>query len=290
MPLVTIFTPVYNRAGTIRNLYNSLREQKNKDFEWIIVDDGSTDCTPQILEQIANENDSFPIIYKKQSNQGKHIAINLGVSLAKGKLFFIVDSDDVLTDDAVNKIIDWAIDLPEQGFAGMVFLKASKENGTVWGSTFKGKSKDFTSLERYKNGVTGDKAEIYYTDVLKKFPFPCFEQERFVTEALVWNRIAASGLKMRWINEIVYLSNYLEDGLTKKIDNILFDNYFGYTQYVKELIHYPQTSFIEKFKAIGMYAVRSKRKGACIQSIKRNISASSIIIICSYLCAKFLRK
>jgi len=290
IPFVTIFTPTYNRVHTLIDLYQSLKEQSDMNFEWIVVDDGSTDDTEKFFNDIVRDDSSFSIIYKRQTNQGKHVAINSGVQIAHGKFFLIVDSDDTLTADAIETVVTWAMDLPKEGYAGLAFLKASKEEKDMWGNTFEGEYKDFTSLERRKNRVSGDKAEVYYTDILRRFPFPQFEGERFITEALVWNRIAAANLKLRWVNEIIYLADYLEDGLTQKINQLFLDNFRGYTEYIKELIQYPQTTFFEKIRAIGMYTIRGVQKNKSIQLLAENIEMPFYITLFAYLCAKIMGK
>ena len=104
---ITVFTPTYNRAYVIDELYNSLLNQTVTDFEWIVIDDGSNDNTEEYFNKICKNENPFKIIYLKQENGGKHRAINRGVQLAEGELFFIVDSDDYLTSDAIEKLIKW---------------------------------------------------------------------------------------------------------------------------------------------------------------------------------------
>ena len=108
MPKITVFTPSYNRAYILPQLYNSLVGQTSGDFEWVVVDDGSTDNTSELLSQW-EKSTSFTIKWQTQPNQGKHIAINTGVLMASGELFFIVDSDDYLTNDAIEKVIRFGI-------------------------------------------------------------------------------------------------------------------------------------------------------------------------------------
>ena len=101
---ITVFTPTYNRGYIIENLYHSLQKQTFQDFEWIVIDDGSTDDTASQFEKYKLEENFFPIIYERVENGGKHRAINLGMKKARGDLFFIVDSDDYLTETALEKI------------------------------------------------------------------------------------------------------------------------------------------------------------------------------------------
>ena len=122
--MITIMTPTYNRAYILKNAYESLKKQSSFDFEWIIVDDGSTDETEEIVRAWMVEEKNFSIIYEKQKNGGKHRAVNKGVSLAKYDYFFILDSDDELTEDAVATIHKWTSEIAGlKGFAGVAGLK-----------------------------------------------------------------------------------------------------------------------------------------------------------------------
>ena len=257
--MITVFTPTYNRAKLLPDLYESLKRQTCKDFEWVIVDDGSTDDTESLVKQWIPQAD-FSICYTKKENGGKQRAVNLGVQKAKGEYFFIVDSDDILTDNAVETALKWFDTIKdEKGFGGIGGQKGYK-NGKAIGESFDGEYLDATTLERSKYRINGDKAEIFYTDVLKKFPFPEFEGEKFVPEALVYNRIAQAGYKLRWFNEIVYLAEYLPDGYSANVDRLLISNWQGYSLYVKELM---QSNGPLKAKLIPLagYIMRIVKKG-----------------------------
>lgn len=216
--LVTVFTPTYNRGYIIAKLYESLKQQTFKDFEWLIVDDGSTDNTEEIINDfIANDN-VFPIRYIKTINGGKHRAVNIGVKKAQGELFFIVDSDDYLPDNALKiiKDVEGTIDNKNKHlFAGICGLRFFT-NGQPVGSSFNADYIDATTLDKGKLGIRGDKAEVFYTKVLKKYPFPEFKGEKFCTESIVWDKISHDGLKLRYFNQNIYLCEYLGDGLTKQ--------------------------------------------------------------------------
>ena len=231
--LITVFTPTYNRGYTLENLFNSLLVQTNKNFEWLIVDDGSTDNTEDLVNRFKDVS-SFKIRYIKKKNGGKHTAINCGVNLAEGFLFFIVDSDDQLTKDAIEKLYKWEQSLEKKkDFAGISGNKGDVL-GNLLGSTFKGNYIDATNIERRENNILGDKAEAYYTSVLKKFPFPEIEGENFMTEAIVWDKIAASGLKIRWFNGIIYIVEQREDGLIAQGNSRYANNPKGYAMYVMQ--------------------------------------------------------
>lgn len=214
--MITVFTPTYNRAYIIDILYRSLLAQTNTEFEWIIVDDGSTDNTEEYFQQIKQNKNPFPIIYIKQSNGGKHRAINRGVHLAHGELFFIVDSDDYLTPNAIEKLYRWRDSLDYKlPWAGISGARGYGENQYIGSVCDQKDYVDAKNTERDKYGLVGDKAEAYFTEVLKKYPFPEIEGENFITEEVVWNAIAKDGYYLRWFKDIIYICNYLEDGLTK---------------------------------------------------------------------------
>lgn len=211
--LITIFTPAYNRATLLPRLYESLKNQNIHNFEWIIVDDGSTDDTEAVVRSFIEEN-SIPIRYFKKENEGKHLAINKGVELAKGELFFIVDSDDYLTLNATQKIESYyPVIRNGEDLAGVSFRRGESE------SKYIGTQKTFDDLEasafdfRYRYTIQGDMAEVFKTSVLRQYPFPRIEGERFCSEGLVWNRIALK-YKMLWTSHIIYIGEYLEGGLT----------------------------------------------------------------------------
>lgn len=232
--MVTIFTPLYNRAYVIERLYISLKNQTIKDFEWLVIDDGSTDNAYEKFDIWKKQDNGFEIRYIKCENGGKHRAINKGVLLAKGDLFFIVDSDDYLPENAVKNIIEIEKGIcNKKEFAGVAGIKRTFDNKLV-GTTFKEEYIDATSLQRGDFGITGDKSEVFYTDILKKYPFPEFEGEKFVTEDVVWSRIAADGYKIRWTNEDIYICEYLDDGLTSKGRDIYINSPLGYALYVKQ--------------------------------------------------------
>lgn len=169
-----------------------------------------------MIEIWSTESKDIIISYYYQVNSGKHVAINLGVKKAKGRLFFIVDSDDFLSCDAIEKIINWSSELPNNcDYGGIVGNKANL-NGNIIGTTFKDKKMDLTFLERNKYGISGDKAEVFFLDVIRDYPFPIFEGEKFCTEALVWNRIAQDNIEFRFFDEVIYYVEYLDDGLSSK--------------------------------------------------------------------------
>lgn len=233
--MVTIFTPVYNRRYIIGRLYESLKRQSCKDFEWIIVDDGSTDDLQADVYGWELEDNGFPIYYKHISNGGKHRAINIGVNMAHSEAFFIVDSDDFISSDAVAFIEEHFKEIEKKdGYAGISGLRRSSTGGVLGGEPCFSEYADATNLERERYGLSGDKAEVYKTCVLKRFPFPAYENENFLGEGIVWNRIAYEGLKIRWYNKTLVFCEYMKDGLTKNMLDILKKNPVGWAKSIAE--------------------------------------------------------
>lgn len=215
---ITVFTPTYNRAYTLPRLYESLKAQTFHDFEWVIVDDGSTDNTTEVVDGFLRESPFFEIKYRKTENGGKHRAINRGMDMVSGELTYLVDSDDWLPTEALALIdsVERSIPSDEKGtFAGVCGLRCH-QSGEIVGKTFDGDYIDITTLDRGKYNITGDRAEVFYTSILRAYPFPEIDGERFATESLVWDRIAYDGYKLRFFNKNIYLCEYLEDGLTNQ--------------------------------------------------------------------------
>lgn len=226
----TVFTPTYNRAYKLRDLYESLKRQTFKNFEWLIVDDGSEDNTKELIREFEEEK-IIAIRYIKKNNQGKHIAINVGAEEAQGKWFFIVDSDDWLVDDALEISKKYCCEIEnDEKFAGVVGLRGNSDK-KIWSTSslknIKNKNTgcekvldkeyvDVTPIEyRYKLKIAGDRAEIVRTDLLKQYKFPYFDGENFMPESFLWHSLSIDGYKFRWFNKVIYITEYLEDGLTQ---------------------------------------------------------------------------
>lgn len=239
---ITIFTPTYNRANLLPLLFESLKKQIFKDFEWIIVDDGSIDNTLSTIDKILRENistkDSFPIRYFKKENGGKHTAINKGVTEAKGELFLILDSDDSLPKNALSMIIEIYQNCKNKIDCGGVCGIMAHHNGNKIGSGLPREELYTSTLElRHRYNVIGDLLEVFKTSVMKEFPFPEFHGEKFCPEILVWNRIATK-YKLLCFNKITYYRDYLEGGLTDKIIEIRMNSPIATIMTYAEMLDY----------------------------------------------------
>lgn len=269
--MVTVFTPIYNRAYLIGRLYHSLLKQTDFHFEWLIVDDGSTDDVALIVHQWIEKTPEFEIRFYQQKNGGKHRAVNKGVQLAKGEAFFIVDSDDYITEDAVEVIRKWWKTISKDNeFAGVSGLRRVKNGKIVGGVPAFEAYIDATNLEREKHGLLGDKAEVYKTSALKKYPFPEFEGENFLTEAVVWDRIAYTGLKIRWFNKALIICDYRKDGLSSQGKEIFIKNPEGWGLYIYQKSIFYQLSDADKNKEYFEYYITLKDRISS-EKIQKNL-------------------
>ncbi len=230
---ITVFTPTYNRAYIIENLYRSIQRQSFRDFEWVVVDDGSADGTEELFAKWQEEGNDFPIRYVKQENGGKCRAINRGMKEARGELFFNIDSDDYLTDDALEKIARWETELPKEGnFCGFSANLGFSPTDTP-NRIFEKGYLDGDAFTRYGE-ADGERAMIFYTDIMRKYPYPEFPGEKFMTEAVTWNRMAWDGLKVRYYNDIIWIYEYKPDGLTNAGYQVFLDNPWGTALFFRE--------------------------------------------------------
>jgi glycosyltransferase involved in cell wall biosynthesis len=216
-PLITILTPTYNRAEYLPKLYQSLLAQDSDRWSWLIVDDGSTDHTPDLVQKWKEENPQ-KVRYLKKTNGGKHTALNLGIANISTPLTFIVDSDDTLLPCAVRTVEQYYWEYEprrtKENLCGFSFLRIN-DRGEVNAGEYAEDNTISTYAElRINAGDTGDKAEVFYTSVLKKFLFPVFYQERFLPEDAVW--MAMSGeYRLVFANRKIYVCDYHDGGLTK---------------------------------------------------------------------------
>lgn len=283
---ITVFTPTYNRAYIIENLYTSLQNQTFSDFEWLIVDDGSSDNTEEQIKLWQEQNNKFPIIYQKQKNGGKCKAINTGLDLANGKLFFTVDSDDYLTNDALEKINNWELELPKTakycGVAGNLGISATQTPNKLLDNEVY----DGTLLDRY-SVVEGERAIAIYTEVHKKYKYPCFENEKFMTEAVAWNRMAHDGYRMQFHNDIIWIYEYKEDGLTKAGNTLFVNNPKGYGLWLKEKSIFEHSNLFEMLKLYYTFTCELSNKYSAKQ-IASYIQTNTVLIKFMQIIHKFI--
>lgn len=212
---LTVLTATYNRCEQLKKLYSSLCKQSYKDFKWLIIDDGSSDETYDLIENFVVES-KINIEYKKKENGGKHTALNTGIALANTPLIFIVDSDDWLEGNAIEEI--YQINTKYENMheiCGYSFLRKFPD-GKINGKEFSVNALMGSYIDVRINGndMDADKAEVWKTSCLREVQFPKFDAERFLGEDAIWIQLALK-YKMVHINSAIYIGEYQEDGLTK---------------------------------------------------------------------------
>lgn len=235
--MITILTPTYNRAYTLTRLYDSLISQTNQNFEWLIIDDGSSDDTLVMVKSFQAEK-KINIHYFYQENKGKPQAINSGVQNSKGNYIFIVDSDDLITDDAIKTLND-AFLLHEDeciDFSGICFRKGNLDGSPI-GDDFDGNFDHYsfcnaTDLKNNFNNI--DLAYCFKVEYIKKYSFPSFNGEKFIPELYIWNKITDLAGVYFYKNKVIYLCEYLPDGLTANFKDQLKKNPNGFAIYYKD--------------------------------------------------------
>lgn len=209
---ITVFTPTFNRADLLKKCYESLLTQNYKNFEWLIIDDGSTDDTVSVVNEISNVK-KMNIRYFYKENGGKHSAINFGVNNANSNIFFLLDSDDVLSENSLELINQNWKNVESEQFCGITGLSKYKD-GAIIGDRFLNNYWEVSFADVYlKYGLKGDKAVCFKTDILKQYPFPEKENIRFVFEAVVWHEMAKK-YNVLALNEVFQVKEYLKQGLT----------------------------------------------------------------------------
>ena len=247
----TIFTPTFNRKELLEKLYKSLQKQTFKDFEWLIVDDGSADGTKEKAEEFLSEK-KLDIKYYFKENGGKQRAYNFATDKANGELFICLDSDDEYVENGLETILKyWEKYEKNSDIAGMGYL-STYPDGEIIGSGFPEKEMVSTQFDIYnKYSVKGDKGLMFRTEIIKKYKFPVFDDEKFITEAVVYNRICEK-YKMVYVNEKIEIKEYQEDGLTAKYNNLLLRNPKGQALYHNE-INSQNLSFKQKILNNAVY-------------------------------------
>lgn len=227
MKTLTIFTPAYNRAHTIGRTYESLCRQTCKDFEWLIVDDGSSDNTRALVEGWMKEN-KIPIRYIYQQNQGMHGAHNTAYRNIETELNTCIDSDDYMPDDAVEKIITFWKRNGSNRYAGLIGLDRT-EDGKIIGTKFPENMNSTTLYGFYARGGKGDKKLVYRTEVIRQYPeYPLFEGERYV--GLIYKYLLVDqDYELLVLNEPLVTVEYQEDGSSRNIYKQYWNNPKGFS-------------------------------------------------------------
>ena len=260
MKTLTVFTPAYNRAHTIGRTYESLCRQTCKDFEWLVIDDGSSDNTRELVEGWIAEG-KIPIRYIRQENQGMHGAHNTAYRNINTELNACIDSDDFMPDNAVELIVNFWKEHGSEKYAGIIGLDQT-DDGKIIGGGFSAEMKETTLQGYYAAGGSGDKKLVYRTDVITHYPeYPLFEGERYVGLAYKYMLIDQD-YRMLTLNEPLVTVEYQLDGSSYNMYKQYWRNPKGFSFFRKtemvcaptlkrrfiSCIHYVASSIIARNK------------------------------------------
>ena len=237
---LTVFTPAYNRAHTLPRTYESLCNQKCKDFCWLIIDDGSIDNTAQLVKGWMEKDNGFKIQYIYKENGGMHTAHNMAYENITTELNVCVDSDDCMAEDGVAKILKKWDEVKDSGYAGIIGLDADM-NGKIIGKSFPKSMKETTLMGYYAMGGAGDKKLVYRTDIIKKYPpYPVFEGEKYVALAYKY-RLIDQDYKLAVLPQILCNVEYQEEGSSGTMWKQYLKNPKGFAFWRKICMRYPES-------------------------------------------------
>lgn len=252
---ITVFTPTYNRKNMLERAYKSLLCQEYKDFEWIIIDDGSTDETKELVEKFINEK-KITVRYYYQENKGKYIAHNLGVMYAAYDIFLTLDSDDYLLPDALKNIDKiWKEKNIESQKKCAGILAPFDETRTTDINVTRS-----TIFDLYrKHNFKGEATIVWKTNIISRFPMPRIENDRFLSEGIYLQRIDRF-YYYECINCRLEHREYYTDGLTASLKSITDKNWKAYLYELKNNAVYSQYFWYRSNNYL-MYTILLNEKG-----------------------------
>lgn len=202
MPLFTVFTPTYNRAHTLHRVFDSLQVQTCRDFEWLVVDDGSTDDTPALMARYQQEA-TFTMRYVREPHRGAFHVHNVALGQAQGQLIIKLDSDDGCLPHALERLQHHWENIPADArgkFSGVTGL-CQDQNGQLVGNRFPATPLDCSAAElEYRHKVRGEKWGFLRLEVLRQFPYPENVSGHYIPESYIWCQVSQRYLT-RHVNE-----------------------------------------------------------------------------------------
>ncbi|MFY1045281.1 glycosyltransferase family 2 protein [Chryseobacterium sp. GP-SGM7] len=283
---LTIFTPTYNRAHFLSKLYESLVLQNIYSFVWLIVDDGSTDETQELIRQFKSKS-PFTIKYIRQENQGKHKAFNVAVENTTTDLFLTIDSDDTMMENSLEKISELLpFFLEDQNLAAICFpLYSGNVENAMTNKKINFDQAILNSIElKNKYGITGEFSYLFKKDILKQFPFPQFSKEKFIKESVVYKRIDRI-YKNLYVNLSIVKGEYLEGGLSSDFRKLLERNPVGSALAYLETVNDDRLSLEEQKEAFRNYWYFAKLANQ-YSTIERLFKVKNKSIIFNFLLQK----
>ena len=222
---ITVLSPVYNKGRTIQRSYESLLRQTCYDFEWLLINDGSTDNSAEIIKTF--HTDKFKIRFVDKENEGLNRTFNLGVKLAKGDLIFRFDTDDYLTDDAIEKVLKYKYLIDDDPMLCSIAFLTKYSNGNIIGyHPYKDIHRSNFTDYRYLDKGKGDRKEVVKRTVFLEFPMLEIDGEKFCSESVMWQRIAAH-YDALYIPEAIYVKEYGGDSISANHARIYSKNPVG---------------------------------------------------------------
>lgn len=273
---VTVLTPTYNRKKLLPRLFNSLCLQTRQNFQWLVIDDGSTDNTVAFFDHLPKHN--FEIDFHRKENGGKHTALNYSHPFIKGELVIILDSDDYLLPEAIETIEkDWFEYRSNNAICGMSYQRCNSAGVLVGEEDEMDVSISDHILYRINQGRGGDRCEVLRSVLLEKYTFPVFEKERFMSEGWLWNNVAYK-YQTVYRNKALYVCDYLEDGLTKSGRTLRMQCPLGMMENCKTFFH-PKVNVKVQIKEMWLFIVYGKCAGFSLPEIARQSGRPIRILI-----------
>ncbi|MEI2417453.1 glycosyltransferase family A protein [Orrella sp. JC864] len=283
----TVFTATYNRAHTLRRVYDSLFAQTFRDFEWVVVDDGSTDDTEALVQAWAAQA-PFPVRFFRQAHRHKKAAFNLGVRQARAELFLALDSDDSMPPDALAILHQAWLDIPAErrGQYASVTGLCARPDGTIVGDRYPRDVMDSTPVEAYFGmDVRGEKFGFTRTELLARFPFP-EHIEGFVPESVVWWAIARAGYRSRFINRVVRHYEDSADSISRApvrdtAPGLYLLAHEMLSHHLRYFVRRPTTFLLAAARHVrfGLHLGREGRRAACPQGLRK----PGAILLCTVM-------
>ena len=259
---LTVFTPTYNRRELLKRAYKSLKDQTCKEFCWLIVDDGSTDDTKTAVDEWISEG-VIPIEYRYCENGGKMRAHNRGVKECKTEWFLCLDSDDRLVPDAVESIIKCIGGIDDDSCAGIIAHKGRSEKELLSGVDFPKGIEKTTLYGLYLKGFKGETTLVFRTEVLRKYPFPEIEGEKYVPEDYIYDRIDAE-YEYIVFDRILTVCELMSEGYTDSVRRLKENNKQAWYLYYEQRARITPMSAL-KLKYLGFYRLYARMSGHALK-------------------------
>lgn len=277
---ITIFTPSYNRYNTLKRLYESIKVQSCKNFEWIIVDDGSTDNTKEFAKNVEREK-LIKFTYFYQKNMGKPQAINKGADLANYNYFLCVDSDDFLSNDCIEKITNKLYEITNRNNKNFIGIITPRKNIIKENTDFQ-ISRDLkkTSLQElyFKYKFKGETTMIIKTELLRKYKYPKFKNENFIPETWQYDIFDKMGY-WYYLPENICFYEYRNDGYTSNFNKLIVKNIKGFEEFSKQRMKIGKY-FISKFKGAVYFNICNFLKNRYLKCVfNKNFIITTLAII-----------